>query len=341
MEKKVYVDEISGITALSTGSLHAFALAAAVQSSRPAQNTEDDKSFGLGVSGAVGINTIDTQTEAIVVGLDDSHHENPLGNLNVESLDDTYMFSLVGAAAVLAAGDGAKAGLAGSFGLNTLSGHTTADIHRSILNREEITVSATRSGKIRSITAGGSGARAGSGFSGAVAGAVSINQIDHDITSTISDTSLSVLNDLKVDADDTSHIYADAGGVALLLSTGGSGGLSFGMSLVKNDIRTDINATIDNTTITYSDNILVSAASHAIIEGVSIAGAGTVVSQSGTPDIKMPSMPDILPKIPKIEILDKISKFSLTNYWAIGYLFGGSPCKAPSDDEISIQEASE
>jgi hypothetical protein len=347
--KTVKVENIAHVSALSTGSLHAFSLAAAVQSSRPAENSEDSDSFGLGVSGAVGINMVDTETEALIVGLDDSANTAGSGDIAVTSLDDTYMFSLVGAVALmLPSSEGGKAGLAGAFAMNSLDGHVKSEILRSTINREKLAVQSHRSGKIRSITAGGSGARAGSGFSASVAGAVSLNSIDHDIYAGITDNcTINASTGVTILAEDKSIIYADAGGVALLLSQGGSGGLSFGLSVVKNDISTDTEAIVDNSTITDSGDLLVAVDSQAVIEGVSIAGAGTVVTKEQPQTPKMPEKPELITKldtsltnIDSSKIKNGIGKWSLTKYWLPGSLFGGSACAAPTEDQIADQAES-
>jgi len=127
-------------------------------------------------------------------------------------------------------------------------------------------------GQITSVTAAGAG---GQGLAGA--GAVSLNFVRMDVLARISNVTgadqVSAGGDVRVQAIDTSHINSGAG--SLGISTGS--GVAINASVGVNDIRNNVQATIEGATVQApSGDVTVSAAERARIINVVVGGAAAV-----------------------------------------------------------------
>src|SRR5262249_34246691 len=101
--------------------------------------------------------------------------------------------------------------LAGSFTWNTLSSDTEAYSANTILKASSITVDASRTGQLVSITAGVAAAVGTSGVG--LSGSVSVSDITNTIVSYLSNTTATLSGDTNVTSEDTSRIITVGGGV--------------------------------------------------------------------------------------------------------------------------------
>ncbi|HCE72074.1 MAG TPA: type I secretion protein, partial [Ruegeria sp.] len=211
---------------------------------------------GVGVAGAVSVNTVSGDTEALVLGTDFSITEDPDPNdSSVEATGDGGMIidafrvgdifslagSLGGAVTTSQSNSTISAGVAISVGVNLLSGKV-----RSYMSDSDATVYkgssqvlATAAPDILSISGAlafsYSGGVSGSSTSAAVGIAISVNEIGtedepFEVIARVHDSVIEVMDgDITVKADNQSEIENYTYGVALAISNS-SGGSSYAFS---------------------------------------------------------------------------------------------------------------
>ncbi len=239
---------------------------------------------GFGVGAGVGINEVDSDTTARVIGASSVIHAG--GDVTVAATSETSI-SAVG----FSIGAGTF-GLAGTVGINSIEGSTLATVEdASIHASQNIAVTTLRTDAILS----GAGALAigfslgdptsNSGTYAAAAGAaVAINAIG----GTKSETAARVLN-ATLDANDGIQVKADnkpsidsyafgaAGAVAIGSSAGSSGSVALSGAGTRNTIDTDVEALVSGSQLTTTSsavdgNITIAATdtSHILVDaGVS------------------------------------------------------------------------
>src|SRR5262249_50725679 len=110
------------------------------------------------------------------------------------------------------------------------------------------------------------------------AGSVSYNAVENTITAKIDHATVVASNgSIEVTAKDTTTITADAGGVAVVKSNGGTG-LTFGASVAINTVKNTVRALVIESPLTASASINILAVSHPTIDAVSVAGGGNLSS---------------------------------------------------------------
>ena len=149
---------------------------------------------------------------------------------------------------------------------------------------------ATYDGRITNVTVAGAGAT-GQGAAFALGGSVSVNRIRNTSEAVISNaagvtTTGATATSLQVRADDTSKIWAMAGGVGVAIPQGGGVGVAAGVAVAKNEITSRTTASTVNSKITSSGGIAITADSVPTIFALSIgigvaAGAGTGAALGG------------------------------------------------------------
>jgi hypothetical protein len=169
-------------------------------------------------------------------------------------------------------------GIAGSLGVNIISGTTEASITDVTISRaQDVFVDAARTGDYLSITAGGSGSARQAGIS--VAGSVSWNELDDTTDAFLDAVDLTNSGGLRIEATNSTTVLAIAGAGAFTLKFGsqspGSTG-SVGLAVGVNRVTSDVSAYSRGSTSTAGGNVTVSAESTIEIEGYAYGGALSV-----------------------------------------------------------------
>ncbi|MBD2214422.1 DUF4347 domain-containing protein [Nostoc linckia FACHB-104] len=237
---------------------------------------------GIGISGDVSIHLVNDKVLAYV---NDSGQIKTLGNISITANNDTDLYTISGSASFVNKPNASSTGIAGSVAVNLISGDTKAYIagkntttgKQLTLSANSLSLEATRTGDIFSISAGGSGALGSKGI--AIAGSVSVNNITNTTESYIDGGVLVLLTDLLIKAKDESDIFAIAGALAF----GGRAGV--GAAIGVNIINNDTKATLKNSSLNYTGKLDISAENNTEIQALSgaigassgnLGGAGTV-----------------------------------------------------------------
>ena len=217
-------------------------------------------SQGLAIAGQASINTInggDTEAdiESTTVAAD---------NVTATAGNDKYIFALAGALAA-----GGNTGIGAALGYNTITDQAHAYVDSSSIGSSQdpagaVTLSATDSGKIQSITIGGAGAQ-----TFALGGAVGVNHVTNTSDAHISGgAQVDASGAVAVTAADTLEIDALAGGLAF------AGTAAIGAAIATNNIDDTTQAYLDGSGVA-AGNLTLSATSSATIESLTVAGAGS------------------------------------------------------------------
>ncbi|MDR2171233.1 MAG: leukotoxin LktA family filamentous adhesin [Planctomycetaceae bacterium] len=243
---------------------------------------QKDPQMGIGVSGAAAINILFERSTAGISG-----------NVNIAANDikllaeNSILDVSIGGSMTLQGGtEKPNVGIAGSFGLNILDGKTIAYIQPTSpypdskinITFNDLDIDAERTGKIISVTAGGSGTAAEKGAQ--VAGSASLNILLDDTIVRIKDAILTEKNegnsDVNINAADSALIIALAGGFA----AGGKG--AAGASIVGNYLDLNTFANINNSKITANNLSITSDNKSSIVTIAFAGGAGKTVGVGGT-----------------------------------------------------------
>ena len=247
----------------------------------------------VGLAGAVSINELDMTTEAFLAGADVEGVNNV--TLNAKRDGDVFALTVGVAVAALTSPTGTAAvSAAGSASVNTIASTTRAFIDSADIDaKKDVALTAKDTAVIKAVAIGGAGAGGTGKASVALAGAVSLNTISGGVeayitNSTAADTrgpGIKTGGKVTLTATDSTLITADAGGFAIAIGTGGSGGAkvsgSIGASIAINDIggdapdaRRNVLAYLDNTTIEAgAGDVAITAISTATINALAIGGA--------------------------------------------------------------------
>ncbi|MEL6814833.1 MAG: hypothetical protein AAFP03_08460, partial [Cyanobacteria bacterium J06598_3] len=220
--------------------------------------------FALG--GSVAVNNIDTLTEANISKGADVTAENAV---TVFAMDNADIRSLTGGGA-----GGGKAAIGAAVATNLITNEAKAIIDNATVtaNSEGVTVKANLDATILNATVGGAGAGA---F--ALGGSVSTNDINTLAEANIrNNAEVTAEKAVTVSAIDNSDISGLAGGGA------GAGKAAIGAAVATNLILNEVNAQIDNATVTSkTDNVTVEANLTATITNATVGGAGAGVFALG------------------------------------------------------------
>jgi len=242
------------LEAYNTGLIGAYSLAGAVNAP-PAEEAPTGSSgsapdggggFGVGISGDASLNNISDNAEA---SIKDSVFNANTNNLTLNANNDNEIDSFTGSVTI----GTSSVGLSGSYSQNNLGNSAKSFIDNSALNTNKLTMDATNTGSINSISASGSFAWVSVL---ALAGSVSINDIQNDTLSYITNSSdVTANSDVLLSSDDTPSIKSIAGAAVL----GGSVGI--GASFAKNDIK-------DNTQAYFSRSDVISQGSISLLSNM-------------------------------------------------------------------------
>ncbi|MEO0465166.1 MAG: LEPR-XLL domain-containing protein, partial [Pseudomonadota bacterium] len=252
------------------------------------QGSNSSLSFA-GAGSGVG-NTVDNSVRATIGAGSTIDTE---GAVTLEAQDESTIIADAGGVSVTVATNGNDTGAIGaSVAINFVTLGIVAEIDDSTVTAGgAVTAQSTNDATIDVLTvAGGAAVSTGSsnggstGFGGAGSG--SGNKISHDVIARIKDSEITG-GSVAVQATDSSDITADAGLGALNISTGGGSGtnadIAAGAAAATNDVLGDIQAVIEDSTVTTSSgDIDMIATSTSTIDSFALAVAGSIATGGGS-----------------------------------------------------------
>lgn len=165
--------------------------------------------------------------------------------------------------------------IAGSFMYNAITDKNEAyaeDAALTLTGSEKedasLTVEADNAAKITNIAASGSGAAKGS----AIAGQISLNWVDNETDAHVKDGSLTAGKAATISAKDRGTIDSYTGAVAI---SGGGNGAAVGASIAANLIEGETTSSLENTEVTSTGALSVTADETSEIQSIVAAGAGS------------------------------------------------------------------
>ncbi|WP_392533892.1 DUF4347 domain-containing protein [Nostoc sp. C117] len=271
------------LTATSTAKIDALTIAGAISASA------GQTLLSASGAGTSSTNTIDNTIEASIKNNADVDAS---GAVSLTATDNSTIVADAGGVAVALALSSQPNNVAISVGAalatNTVSDTTKATIDGSPVVGNSVALSANSTANIDAFTLGAAlsgGTGAGGGVTGSGAGSSSNNTISNTIEASINNTNNVTADSgsVTLSAIDTSTINADAGGVAVALAGGSSGGtaVSVGAAIAINTIDNTIKATIDKSTVNASTGVALTATSTADIDALAVAGSLSVAGGSG------------------------------------------------------------
>ena len=261
------------------------------------------QSSAVAVTGSLSLNTIDGGIETIVEGCDIGAG----GEVLLASTDNTVASADAGGVAIAISAQ--KTGTTGATGaaavgaavaVNEIGEGGARTVHARIEDSivtagADVALAAIYGATVSAAAIAGAGAAQTGGAGGgskltlAGAGAGSGNAIDLDIEASISaksEVAAGGAGDIILTASDQSQIYADAGGVALALTTGAGTGSSLtasvGMAGAVNVIERNVIAGIDDSAAIAGGDILISADSTMTVQAFALGLAVSGSSSSGS-----------------------------------------------------------
>ncbi len=258
-------------------------------------------SLGFAGAGAGAINTVNNDIEAYIQGCSGGSIGVTAGSggVTLQAVDDSVIHADTGGFAVAIAIE--TQGGAGSLSVGASKsdneiGQGSGQFVKAFIDSSTVTTPGTvsveslASAQIDSLAMGGSGSGAGSAsisIAGAVAGAVTINNIEEQVTSAIQNsssvTTSTISGAIDVYATDASIITGDAGGVAVAIAFGaeGAGSGSVGFAQANNTIDDHVTADISASQATADGDVSILATSVASISALSFGGSGAGSGGSG------------------------------------------------------------
>lgn len=165
--------------------------------------------------------------------------------------------------------------IAGSFMYNAITDKNEAYAEDAALTlkgseKEDVslTVEADNAAKITNIAASGSGAAKGS----AIAGQISLNWVDNETDAHVKDGSLTAGKAATISAKDRGTIDSYTGAVAI---SAGNNGAAVGASIAANLIEGETTSSLENTEVTSTGALSVTADETSEIQSIVAAGAGS------------------------------------------------------------------
>ncbi len=265
---------------------------------------EERHAVALAAGGAGSINVVKSEVDA-EVGNKASLQTNS-GRVKVSADDNAYIFAnsvMVGAARAEGKTKAVGVALGGSFAVNVLDKEVGASIDSStVKSARQVDVEARSTGVIWALTVGGVGAggqvaqnttttnntgnnnsnsQANNSFGGAfsIAGAGSVNVLDSEVEASIKASTVESgsAHDVSLVADDTSLIMANAGLLSVAVGRGDRAlAVSLGASVAINKVTGGIKAFIEDSTITASGGLDLSAEANTTIWALTLGGVGAV-----------------------------------------------------------------
>ena len=262
------------IKAYNSGFINAFAISGSIISPKPPVSTNGQTTsiaggkFGFTFSGDASVNNIDDDANAYIK---DSIFTLGLQKVKLLAKNNSDIGSYAGSGAFNFSKK--SAGLAGSYAGNYFNNDVNSYIKDSSLHVKSIEMKSQNSGEISTLSGSGS---IGTGIA-ALAGSVSINDIQNDTTSYVDNSNIALSEDLELNSIDDTAIKSLAGSVALNKSLG------VGLSYAKNKIQNNTTSYIKNSSLDTKDISLfsnqknsiknISATASGALTGTALAGA--------------------------------------------------------------------
>ena len=193
--------------------------------------------------------------------------------LTIRSSNDSQITT--GAGAIALGLSQKSSAIAGSFMYNAITDKNEAyaeDAALTLTGSEKedasLTVEADNAAKITNIAASGSGAAKGS----AIAGQISLNWVDNETDAHLKGGSLNAGEVVTISAKDRGTIDSYTGAVAI---SGGGNGAAVGASIAANLIEGETTSSLENTKVTSTGALSVTADETSEIQSIVAAGAGS------------------------------------------------------------------
>jgi hypothetical protein len=242
-----------------------------------AEQPEPPPDLGIGIAGDVSFNRILANKAVAAI--------HTLGTIKAEEIavvaeDDSNLWTLSGAVAIVRAGEKASIGIAGSFSVNLITeALTRAYVSDAELEAQSLTVMADQRGTIHALTASGAGAKNtnSDGIAVGVGASVSVNQVSSVTEAFLTNADVTTTADTTVTARNRSQIKALAGSVGVAISQNKS--IAAGVSAAGNTIDSTVRAYVDGSEV-KAQNISVRALGNPIINILTVGGAVTAAAGS-------------------------------------------------------------
>ena len=185
---------------------------------------DSGEKFGLGFSGSVAFNWVDTFTRAFVadgVSVEVGNH------LGVEAYSDPLLVAGAGGFAF-----GNDWGIGGAYAHNTLEQTTRAFITNATVESGTIEIRAHTDNKIIGVAASGAGAK----DDGAIAGAVNLNFLTHEVGAFVGDDAVLSTTDLSVRAENSGLLVSVAGVLGIGVNGAFAAGADVSLSFVESNV---------------------------------------------------------------------------------------------------------
>ncbi|MBD1822859.1 DUF4347 domain-containing protein [Cyanobacteria bacterium FACHB-DQ100] len=238
--------------------------------------------LNTGIAGAVTINEITNTTKAYIA----NSTTTIAGAITVSATDSSTLHADAGGVALAIAfkPESNAASLSAGVGVsvNDVTNTVSAYVDKSTLTAAgNVAVTATSTGTIDAFALGGAASVSSNAslmafsFSGAGAGAD--NDIENTISAYVTNSSTITTSNsgtISITATDNSTITADSGGYSIAFSrSSASASGSVGVAIANNDIQNTISAYVDQSTLTSTGAVDITAQSTAEIDALSIGGS--------------------------------------------------------------------
>jgi len=218
-------------------------------------SSEPPPEFGLGISGAAGVNLAQLNTRAALDGVtvDDGSTGT---NVAIQAINNAQLGSIAGGAALSRAKTNTGGDLGGAVAYSSVADTTAATVANSTLtNAPTVVVNALDGSEQIAIGIGAAVQTGSTGDSATLAGSVSVATSANQTTATISNSTLNggtgTDRSLAVNAYDDSRIGIGAGSLAVNTGSGSSanGALGFTYSSIADQTSTDITGHTGSATV--------------------------------------------------------------------------------------------
>ena len=215
----------------------------------------------VGLAGSASVNLIDTTAAAQITNSPDI---DATGAISLIATDDSKIRALAGGV-----GGAQTAAIGAAVAVNEIGDRANPDSgvfavieNSDVATQADLTLKATTTGTIATISAGGAGAQ-----TVALGGAVSVNDMGRTLQAEIIDSKADIATDLTLAATDTSTIQSLAGNVS------GAGTAAIGASVAQNFIGNTLTTGLEGATVT-ANTATVEATSTATIQSIAAGGQG-------------------------------------------------------------------
>ncbi len=223
---------------------------------------------GISISGTSSVNLVKSNTKAYINNGTITGNSGSAGNINIESKDTSGIYASGGTVAV-AKTSSSGAGLSGAY----FGNYITTDIHSYIsssnISSNSAVLNSTDSTVIMAVGGGGSVAiNDESKISVSLAGAVTKNTVNKNISSYISSSTVSTSGQLNINVLDEFDIVSAAGDISV-------SGHAAGAAIAINDVSGEEKSYIENSDIS-SDSVTVKSENNSNYKDISVSASASL-----------------------------------------------------------------